>query len=66
MLEHLFDNISNDLERKVNVNSGDRDHVVKERAKKSLHLKHRAADLHVAGMTEKDVFAVLMKKRKIL
>jgi hypothetical protein len=43
----------------INITSGDRDYVPPGGSTTSLHLKHRAADFHVAGVTDGHVFASL-------
>lgn len=43
----------------ITVHSGDRNFVPKGGSKTSLHLKKRAADFHISGMTDADGFAFL-------
>ncbi|HEX8558027.1 MAG TPA: glycoside hydrolase family 104 protein [Pyrinomonadaceae bacterium] len=45
----------------VTVTSGDRDGVVRGSSRRSLHLAHRAADFHVAGMTDARVYRSLQE-----
>jgi muramidase (phage lysozyme) len=47
--------------RDITVHSGDRHEVVKGSSTKSLHLAHRAADFHVSGMSDEEVFTSLHK-----
>lgn len=45
--------------RDVSVHSGDRDTVVQGSNPGSLHLAHRAADFHIGGLTDSEVFSSL-------
>lgn len=43
----------------ITVHSGDRHEVVKGSSNKSLHLQHRAADFHMSGMSDQEVYDAL-------
>lgn len=43
----------------INITSGDRDYVPPGGSPTSLHLRHRAADFHVAGVADSRVFSHL-------
>jgi hypothetical protein len=47
----------------ITVHSGDRDFRAKGSPKKSLHLHHRAADVHASGLTDTDLFELLRAKK---
>ena len=59
ILQSVADNLNQDLR----ITSGDRDKVLDIGGKKkSLHLQHRAADLHANGLTDAQVFVELKAK----
>jgi uncharacterized protein YcbK (DUF882 family) len=55
-LKLILQRIAETLGRDINVHSGDRDYRRKGSPPKSLHLSHRAADLHVPGLIDIEVF----------
>ncbi|MEW6734458.1 MAG: SafA/ExsA family spore coat assembly protein [Acidobacteriota bacterium] len=59
VLRDKLEQIADLFGRNITVTSGDRDFVPKGGSKTSLHLAHRAVDLHVNGLTDAEVFAKL-------
>lgn len=55
-LKTVLQRMANFFNKDVNVHSGDRNFVPRGGSRRSLHLAHRAADLHVAGMTDAEVY----------
>jgi hypothetical protein len=62
-LRLLLGSIAELLGRDLRVHSGDRDYRPKGSPRRSLHLAHRAADLHVNGMTDDQAFRLLLALR---
>ncbi|MDE1145996.1 MAG: D-Ala-D-Ala carboxypeptidase family metallohydrolase [Azospirillaceae bacterium] len=62
-LRDLLQKIADILNCQVIVTSGDRMSVPKGGAKNSLHLMGRAADIHVQGMSDSELFLKLRSKR---
>lgn len=58
-VKSILQRIANQLGKNISVHSGDRHHVPHGGSTTSLHLQHRAADLHIQGMSDHDGFAVL-------
>ena len=55
-LKLLLVRVAEILGSDITVHSGDRDHIPKGGAKKSLHLPGRAADFHAVGITDAVAF----------
>jgi hypothetical protein len=55
-LRRTLQQIADHFRWTINVTSGDRDYVPPGGSPNSLHLKHRAADFHVAGASDGHVF----------
>jgi hypothetical protein len=55
----MLDRISVQLNRPIDVTSGDRNYIPQGGAINSLHLQGRAADFHVRGMSDQEVFQAL-------
>ena len=62
----IIQRIANSLERNITVHSGDRNTVVRGSSQRSLHLQHRAADLHVEGLSDTQVFDLLKQRQNDL
>jgi Peptidase M15 len=60
----VLSKVASRLEANVNVTSGDRSSVPSGGSKKSHHLQRRAADFHVSGHTDKEVFGRLRSERR--
>lgn len=58
-LRNKLQQVADFFGRNVSLTSGDRDFVPKGGSKTSLHLEHRAADLHVEGLSDAQVFSQL-------
>lgn len=58
-LKILLERIAQVLGVNVTVHSGNRDFVPTGGAQKSLHLHHRAVDLHAGGLSDEQVFTRL-------
>ena len=65
-LRIVIEQIAELLGRGLRVHSGDRDYRPAGSPKRSLHLAHRAADFHVAGMSDQHAFQLLKQSRKKL
>jgi hypothetical protein len=63
-LKLLLERIATLLGVTITVHSGDRDYRPKGSPSKSLHLKHRAADLHVSGIADRVAFDRLRTRRR--
>lgn len=48
----ILQRIANKLGKNITAHSGDRSHVPHGGSTKSLHLQHRAADLHIQGLSD--------------
>jgi peptidoglycan hydrolase-like protein with peptidoglycan-binding domain len=59
VLRHKLGQIADYFGRHITVTSGDRDYVPQGGSTTSLHLAHRAVDLHVDGLSDAYVFARL-------
>ena len=59
----MLEKIADLTGRVVNVTSGDRDFVPAGGARNSDHLKKRAADFHLEGLTDEAAFAEIRTKR---
>lgn len=55
----ILQRIANQMGKNISVHSGDRHHVPSGGSTTSLHLQHRAADLHVQGTTDGEAFTAL-------
>jgi len=56
--------VATELDKDVNVSSGDRDSALDVGAgTKSLHLKHQAADFHVSGLSDEEGFKQIQEKK---
>jgi hypothetical protein len=62
-LQIVAERVSQLLGRNVIVHSGDRDYRPKGSPAKSLHLSHRAIDLHIPNLPDSRVFNELKKHR---
>jgi hypothetical protein len=62
-LQLILRRIAEILGTNITVHSGDRDFRPKGSPAKSLHLLHRAADVHAAGMTDTDLFDLSQNKK---
>lgn len=58
-LRNKLQQVADFFGRHITVTSGDRDFVPKGGSKTSLHLEHRAVDLHVDGLSDAQVFSQL-------
>src|SRR5262245_32934295 len=58
-LKQFMESVASLLASRVTVHSGDRHHIPKGGAKKSLHLSGRAADFHIDGMSDAEGFRFL-------
>lgn len=63
-LKTVLQRISEFLKRDISVHSGDRGHVPQGGSRTSLHLKHRAADFHITGLSDAQAFKELKKAVK--
>ena len=63
-LRIILDRIAISLGTNIIVHSGDRDFRPKGSPKKSLHLAHRAADVHADGLSDTALFDLLRAKEK--
>lgn len=59
VLRGKLEQIADFFGRNITVTSGDRDFVPKGGSRTSLHLAHRAVDLHVQGVSDAEVFSRL-------
>lgn len=60
----VLERVATELDKNVNVSSGDRGAALEVGAgTKSLHLKHRAADFHCAGLSDEETFKKLQEKK---
>ena len=48
----VLQRIATQLNRSIKVHSGDRGYLPKGSSRRSLHLRHRAADFHISGMSD--------------
>lgn len=55
----ILQRIATRLNKNITVHSGDRNHVPRGGSTRSLHLQHRAADLHIQGLSDANGFAML-------
>jgi hypothetical protein len=62
-LQLIVKRIADRLGTSITVHSGDRDFRPKGSPKKSLHLSHRAADVHAEGITDAALFELLLAKK---
>lgn len=59
VLRNKLEQVADFFGRNITVTSGDRDFVPKGGSRTSLHLAHRAVDLHVQGIPDSEVFSRL-------
>ncbi|KAF0211083.1 MAG: Penicillin-resistant DD-carboxypeptidase, partial [bacterium] len=59
VLRNKLEQVADFFGRNITVTSGDRDFVPKGGSRTSLHLAHRAVDLHVQGVSDAEVFSKL-------
>jgi hypothetical protein len=62
-LQLILNRIAKSLGTNITVHSGDRDFRPKGSPTKSLHLSHRAADVHADGLTDTHLFRELRIKQ---
>lgn len=59
VLRNKLEQVADFFGKNITVTSGDRDFVPKGGSRNSLHLAHRAVDLHVNGLSDSEVFSRL-------
>lgn len=59
ILKTLLQRIADHLNKDISVHSGDRGHIPQGSSRGSLHMQHRAADLHIQGVTDQESFRLL-------
>jgi peptidase M15-like protein len=63
-VQTVLGRVATELGKNVNVSSGDRGSALDVGAgTKSLHLKHRAADFHVEGLSDEEAFKKIQEKK---
>ena len=65
-IQAMLEKIADLTGRVVNVTSGDRDFVPAGGARNSDHLKKRAADFHLEGLTDEAAYAEIKTKRSAI
>ena|SRR6266849_5671844 len=65
-LRIIIQRIADCLGSHVTVHSGDRDFRPKGSPKRSLHLAHRAADLHAQGLPDAMLFDLIRKNKDVI
>lgn len=64
-IKTVLERVATELEKNVNVSSGDRGSALDVGAgTKSLHLKHQAADFHVEGLSDEEAFKKIQEKKE--